>query len=339
MQENNNINEQESEKRHLTSAERQKLYQEKATQRRIAEYRKRRRARILKIVLIAAAVLLLIAGIVSTVLLNKYVWEPARIYESANELYAAEEYLDAYSVYISLGDYKDAAAIAETCITKNAQKLSGREDVMIGTSKSMPWFKIDENGAIFFDKDKYKGADELIIPDVFDNKLVMAVGDKAFFYADSLKSVILPPSVKRIEAQGFFACSGLEVLALPDSVEYIGEKAFEDCTALSSVTFSKKLTEIGSAAFRNCNALESLTLPEGFTSLGARAFASCESLVSLYMPASVTAIGNNAFMGCEKLSAVTYGGDLETLTALCSGDGNDIILNAKELACKQKAVE
>lgn len=335
MPENNNINEQENEKRHLTSAERQKLYQEKATQRRIEEYRKRRRAKILKIALVAGAVLLLIAAIVSIVLLNKHVWTPAHTYESANELYAAEEYLDAYSVYISLGDYKDAPALAETCITKNAQKLSGREDVIMGTSQSMPWFKIDENGAIFFDEDKYEGSSTLIIPDVFDNKLVMAIGDKAFFYADYLEEIILPPSVKRIESQAFFACSGLKEITLPDSVEFIAEKAFEDCEALLKITFSANLTEIAAMAFRNCNSLEQLILPEGFKTLGARSFASCEKIAALSLPSSLSSIGNNAFMGCKDIVTVTYNGNREALSALCSGEGNDIILKAKKLTCKQ----
>ena len=335
MSENNNINEQENEKRHLTSAERQKLYQERATQRRIEEYRKRRRAKILKIVLIAAAVLLLVAGIVSIVLLNKYVWEPARIYKNANDLYAAEEYLSAYSVYASLGDYKDAPALADECITKNAQKLSGREDVIMGTSSSMPWFEIDENGAISFDEDKYKGTSTLIIPDVFDNKLVMAIGDKAFFYADYLESIILPPSIKRIEAQAFFACSGLTEITLPDSVEYIAEKAFEDCTGLVSITFSAKLNEIAPMAFRNCDSLEALSFPEGFTTLGARSFASCEKIASLTLPSSLSSIGNNAFMGCKDIATVTYNGSRDVLSALCSGEGNDVILSAKELVCKQ----
>ena len=207
MSEQNNVNQEE--KRHLTSAERQKLYQEKATERRIEEYKKRKRARITKIALLALAVLLLIGSIIAAVLLERNVWEPARIYKSANELYAAEEYLDAYEIYLSLGEYKDAAEIASTCITKNAQKLAGREDVIIGTSKSMPWFKIDENGAISFVEKKYKGAKEIIVPDVFDNILVMAVADKGFFYAP-FESIILPPSIKRIEAQGFFACSSLK---------------------------------------------------------------------------------------------------------------------------------
>ena len=333
MSENNNYNEQETERRHLTSAERQKLYQEKATQRRIEEYKKRKRAKLVKIGLICLAVLILIGAIVAIVLLEKNVWKPARIYNSANELFAAEEYLDAYDVYISLGSYKDSAEIAATCITKNAQKLAGREDVIIGTTASMPWFKIDEYGAISFDGDKYKGVKELTVPDVFDNTLVSAVRDKGFFYA-KVDTVILPPSIRRIENQAFFA-SEIKEIVLPDSVEYIGEKAFEDCEVLERIALSSKLKEIGSAAFRNCNELTELLFPEGFETIGARAIASCEKLEKLTLPATLTSIGNKAFEGCDALATVIFGGSLDELTSLCSGYENDIVLSVKELICKK----
>ena len=330
MSEQNNVNQEE--KRHLTSAERQKLYQEKATQRRIEEYKKRKKAKLMKIGAIVLAALALIGGVVACILLEKNVWKPARIYQSAEDLCAAEEFLSAYEVYISLGDYKDAKDKASECITKNAQKLAGRDDVIIGTSASMPWFKIDENGAIFFKEDKYKGATELIVPDVFDNQLVMAVGDKAFFYAD-LESIILPPSVKRIEEQGFFACTSLKSIVLPAEIEFIGEKAFEDCTALESITLSAKLKEIGAASFRNCNELTELIFPEGFEKIGARAIASCEKLKSITLPSTLTLIGNKAFEGCDELSRVVYAGTKDNLTALCSGYENEIILSVKELVC------
>ena len=332
MSEQNNVNQEE--KRHLTSAERQKLYQQKATERRIDEYKKRKRARITKIALIALAVLLLIGSIIAVVLLERNVWEPARIYKSANELYAAEEYLDAYEIYLSLGEYKDAAEIASTCITKNAQKLAGREDVIIGTSKSMPWFKIDENGAISFVEKKYKGAKEIIVPDVFDNVLVMAVADKGFFYAP-FESIILPPSIKRIEAQGFFACFSLRSITLPDEVEFIGEKAFEDCTALESVTLSAKLKEIGAAAFRNCNELTEIVFPEGFETIGARAMASCEKLIKVTFPSTLSSIGNKAFEGSDSLTTVIYNGTKDNLEVLCSGYENEFIIKVKELICQQ----
>ena len=330
MSEQNNVNQEE--KRHLTSAERQKLYQEKATQRRIEEYKKRKKAKLMKIGAIVLAALALIGGVVACILLEKNVWKPARIYQSAEDLCAAEEFLSAYEVYISLGDYKDAKDKASECITKNAQKLAGRDDVIIGTSASMPWFKIDENGAIFFKEDKYKGATELIVPDVFDNQLVMAVGDKAFFYAD-LESIILPPSIKRIEEQGFFACTSLKSIVLPAEIEFIGEKAFEDCTALESITLSAKLKEIGAASFRNCNELTELIFPEGFEKIGARAIASCEKLKSITLPSTLALIGNKAFEGCDELSRVVYAGTKDNLTALCSGYENEIILSVKELIC------
>lgn len=326
-----NIQEQEIERKHLTSAERQKLYQEKATQRRIEEYRKRKRAKLLRIGLIVLAALMLIGAVVAVILLEKNVWKPARIYDEANNLYDAEEYLDAYDVYISLGDYKDAVALASDCITKNAQKLAGRTDVLMGTDKSMPWFKIDENGAIFFDEDKYKGAPELIVPDVFNNKLVTAVGSKAFFYADHLKAVILPPSIRRIEDQSFFACTGINEITLPEYVEFIGEKAFEDCISLSKITFSENLKEIASAAFRNCDALTEVVLPEGFQLLGARSFASCENLASFSFPSTITSIGNKVFDGNEKIISVSYNGSRDAFAALCTGVGNDTILSVKEL--------
>ena len=330
MSEQNNLNQEE--KRHLTSAERQKLYQEKATQRRIEEYKKRKSARNKKIVAIVLAAIALVGGIVACILLEKNVWKPARIYQSAEDLCVAEEFLSAYEVYISLGDYKDAKDKASKCITDNAKKLAGRDDVIIGTSASMPWFKIDENGAIYIKEDKYKGVQELIVPDVFDNQLVMAVGDKGFFYAD-FESIILPPSIKRIETQGFFACSSLKSIVLPAEIEYIGDKAFEDCIVLESITLSAKLKEIGSASFRNCNELTELVFPEGFEKIGATAIASCEKLHSITFPSTLTFIGNKAFEGCDALATVIYNGSKDDLTALCSGYKNEIILSVKELVC------
>ncbi len=321
----------ETENRHLTSAERQKLYEEKATARRIERLKKKRRAKYIRIALIAAAVLILIGAMIGLILVNKYVWTPAKIYEEANSLYAAQDYLRAYEVYLSLGDYKDAAAIASTCITKNAQKLAGREDVIMGTSESMPWFKIDENGAIRFEKKKFKGADELIIPDVFDNRLVIAIADNGFSHLDQFTSIVIPPSVKRIEELGFFSCGGLTEIVLPEYIEYIGDKAFEECESLTSVTLSKNLKELGTAAFRNCNALTEIVFPEGFEILGANALASCEKLTSVSFPSTLTKIGNKSFDGCEGLAYISYNGTKEAFELLCSGYGNDTILKVKEI--------
>ena len=306
------MNEQQPEKKHLTSAERQKLYEERAMQKRISEYRKRKKAKAIRIALIALAAILLICAVVALLVINKKVWEPARTYKSACELFEAEEYLDAYSIFISMGYYKDAPELAKQCITKNAQKLSGREDVIIGTTASMPWFKIDEQGAIFFDEEVYNGPSTLTIPDVFNNSLVMAVGNKAFFYADFLTEIILPPSIIRIEPQAFFAC-GIKSISLPDSVEYIGEKAFGSCGALESITFSSNLNTIESFAFNNAIALKSITLPESLEKLGARAFSACEKLETVTIPSSIKSLSNGLFSGCSSLTTVNLPSSLSSI--------------------------
>lgn len=329
MQDNKTLNEAENEKKHLTSEERQRQYHERATQKRIEEYRKRKRKKRGMLALIILAAFVLIGGTAAVVILERTVWKPARTYAGAAELYAAGEYLDAYDIFISLGDYRDAASIAASCITKNAQKLSGREEVLLGTSASMPWFKLDDLGAISFDADKYSGGAELIIPDVFNNELVTAVASKGFFYARGIDTVILPPSVRRLESQAFFA-SSIKTLVLPDEVTYIGEKAFEDCALLTSVTLPAKLKEIGTAAFRNCDELTSLTFPEGFAVIGARAVASCEKLSSVRFPSTLEAIGGKAFEGCDGLSYLRYNGTRDAFAALCSGEGNDTLLSVKE---------
>ena len=203
----------------------------------------------------------------------------------------------------------------------------------IADKKLIATYILEDNKIREFVEKKYKGAVEIIVPDVFDNKLVMAIADKGFFYAP-FESIILPPSIKRIEAQGFFACSDLKSITLPDEIEFIGEKAFEDCTALESITLSADLKEIGSAAFRNCNELTEIIFPEGFETIGARAIASCEKLAKISFPSTLTSIGTKAFEGDEALTTVVYAGTKDALAALCSGYENDIILSVKELICQ-----
>ena len=296
----NNIHEQETERRHLTSAERQKLYQERATQRRLEEYKKRKRARYTKIALIALAVLFVIGATVACVLLEKNVWKPTRIYDSANALFDAENYLDAYDVYISLGDYKDAASLASSCIVKNAQKLAGRDDVIIGTSASMPWFKIDENGAISFDGDKYKGATELTVPDG-----VTSLGEEAFANNGALERITIPASVTALGGYVFSSCGSLTEIAFAEGglLTVLPDGFVSGCKKLTAMDLTG-FTALGERAFYNTS-LQTVILSDSLTSIGARAFNST-ALTEIVIPASVTEIGEGCFWNCPSLQTVAF---------------------------------
>jgi len=290
--------------------------------------------------------ILLIAAVIAVIVcidLNKKVWKPARTYSEASALYDAEDYLAAYSVFKALGSYGDSAERAADCILMNARKLSGKEDVLIGTSASMPWFSLAEDkgagidrekGYVKFDKDKYTGGATLVIPDVFDDVLVRGIYDKCFFWVDSLTSVEIPASVEYIGERAFFACSALESLVIPDTVSFIGENAFASCISLRSIKLGSGIDRISQRAFKDDIKLTSIEIPEGVKTIEIRAFNGCSELKEITLPSTLTSVGNYAFTGCEKLEKVTFAGTRAALAAACTAEDAKIILECKSLVCK-----
>ena len=104
---------------------------------------------------------------------------------------------------------------------------------------------------------------------------VAAIGDYAFAWHYTLKSI-----------------------TLPEGVETIGERAFSSCTALQSVAFPEGLQSIGESAFYYCYALQSVAFPEGLQSIGESAFFYCESLAGVTLPSTLQSIGEMAFSQC-----------------------------------------
>lgn len=122
---------------------------------------------------------------------------------------------------------------------------------------------------------------EFTIPDALDGRTVTKIGKGAFLSNQTIKSIVLPDSVREIE-----------------------EKAFSGCVRLQSVTFSKQLYRIGTGAFENCSSLSAAILPEGLSSIAPWAFANCTRLTSISIPGSVTEVGEWALSGCTGLSDV-----------------------------------
>ena len=89
---------------------------------------------------------------------------------------------------------------------------------------------------------------KLIIPDT-----VESIASKAFNNCENLKTIILPPSIKRI-GEHAFSSSGLVNIALPVGLEIIGAGAFEECQNLT-VRIPTSVVEIGYRAFADCSDL------------------------------------------------------------------------------------
>jgi len=170
---------------------------------------------------------------------------------------------------------------------------------------------------------------------------VTGIGNRAFYFCDSLESITIPDSVTSIGIFAFRDCSSLVSIILPNGVTSIGESAFEYCsslieinvdsnnpayTSVDGVLFNKDETEIlcypcgkiettyeipegvtgiGDGVFSDCNKLTSITIPASVTNIGNRAFFGCGGLASITIPSSVTSIGYGAFFGCRGLTSIT----------------------------------
>ena len=167
---------------------------------------------------------------------------------------------------------------------------------------------------------------------------ISVIGDNAFYFCKSLRSIALPDSITSIGRLAFVSCSSLTSITLPDSVMRVEANPFLGCEELSSihvssdhnylavidgVLFSKPdkrlvcypqsktnttyevprgISIIGDNAFVFCRNLTSVTLPDSVTSIGRYDFELCSSLTSITLPESVTSIGYRAFARCDNLT-------------------------------------
>lgn len=162
---------------------------------------------------------------------------------------------------------------------------------------------------------------EIEIPSELDGYTVTAIqntkSSSVFSNSSTLRSVVIPDSIKSIGKYAFSRCSSLESVTLPSSLVSIGDYAFRGCSALASLSLPNTLETIGKYAFSNCTGLTEISLPENLTTIGERAFYRSDQITSLTIPASVNSIGEAAFV-CRNLNEISVAGENN---AYCA-DGN-----------------
>lgn len=102
---------------------------------------------------------------------------------------------------------------------------------------------------------------KVIVPNTYNGKNVVAIGDKAFEWAN------------------------IASLTLGRHITSIGEKAFYCCVNLKSLDLTR-ITTISKAAFESCRDLEEIHISKALTSIGENAFIHCEELKTIYFAGS-----------------------------------------------------
>ena len=156
----------------------------------------------------------------------------------------------------------------------------------------------------------------VVIPSVYNELPVTAIGSEGFSNYRNMTSVAIPAGVTSIGSYAFYGCSGLTSVTIPEGVTSIGSYAFYGCSGLESITVA-----IGNTTYKsegNCliqisnNTLiagcKKSVIPTSVTSIGSYAFSGCIGLTSVTIPSSVTNIGYSAFYGCARLKTVFYRG-------------------------------
>ena len=161
---------------------------------------------------------------------------------------------------------------------------------------------------------------------------ITKIGNGAFKYTTSLKSVSIPNSVTSI-GDNAFESSGITSVHLPNSVTHIGESAFYASQLSATLTIPTTVTEIGNQAFGYCSKLSkvlynairaeydnnnsgvgflysssvnTIIIGNEVKKIPAFAFANIDNIEIITIPESVTYIGEFAFSQCHLLTEVNY---------------------------------
>lgn len=158
---------------------------------------------------------------------------------------------------------------------------------------------------------------------------VVAIGDKAFYFSDTVEKISLPESIRSIGEEAFANANLLAEVNIPQGVTFIGERAFSTCPKIKSIVLPEGLTalpdqifyscrglrqltlpstleSIGYASMRFCRALTSIEIPVGVKEIGETAFAQCSALETIQLPENLEVIGESAFSGCEALVSISF---------------------------------
>ena len=199
------------------------------------------------------------------------------------------------------------------------------------TSEYTSKLSSDKNGFVTYTD----GSDKILVNyygGIFNPVLpqdITEINAYAFAGYDQLRSVTIPSSLKKIQANAFYRCNQMERAYITDLASWC-EVELEDYTAnpmnyatrifiegqeKTSLTLPQTLTEIKPYTFYNMEGIMELTLPSTVEKIGKSAFSWCPDLQTVNLNNTLQEIGDGAFNGCKNLNGIYLPESLERIGA------------------------
>ncbi len=152
--------------------------------------------------------------------------------------------------------------------------------------------------------------DKIVIPKMYNGKLVTEIEPRGMISPWKAKEVIIPDSITTISENAFSSFYYLTDFVVPDHITSIGAGAFWGCVNLKSITLPNTIKTIEARTFQFCISLEEIVLPDSVEEIKYEAFVKCFQLTSITIPESVVTVDQTAFHYCERLVEVINYSDL-----------------------------
>ncbi len=159
------------------------------------------------------------------------------------------------------------------------------------------WGYSDQGNGTCFICSVETNSESLEVPLFINDLRVEVLAAESFEELESLRSVRVPFSVRKIGKLAFAHCRNLEQVILGDGLERIGTCAFAFNPHLKKVVLSEGLQVIDESAFWGCGSLTHISLPSSLKVIGPRAFAN-SGLELLALPAGLEELSDSALLAC-----------------------------------------
>lgn len=149
---------------------------------------------------------------------------------------------------------------------KNNEKYEvTEEDIAIANNFSMNRVTIEGVSGYTVFRLKNKSLTEIVIPNTFMGKPVIAISVDAFNNNKTITSISIGSNLKKIGAYAFIECSALETVLFDEESQLlsVSEYAFAHCISLTSITIPASVKAIGYGVFNTCTLLQSVIFEEG----------------------------------------------------------------------------